>query len=87
MYPVPSRWPNRLWSIGAVFFGMWVAAHLALLAFGFRDQLGRPLLSLVGSLFGATMLFVLCVDRTSWSPAWLTRFLDRQLRRRPRSSD
>ena len=57
-------------------------ASLDLLAFAVRDQLGRGLLTIVGSLLGSVVLFVLCVDRTTWSPSWITTFLDRQLRRK-----
>ena len=82
MNPVPSHWPNTLWSLGAFFCGAVVLGQIALLAFAVRDQLGRGLLTIVGSLLGSVVLFVLCVDRTTWSPSWITTFLDRQLRRK-----
>jgi hypothetical protein len=82
MYPSPSKWPNRWWSIGAFFFGAVALAQLVLLAFAVRDQVGRGMLSVVGSLLASVLFFVLCVDRTTWSPSWITRFLDQQLRRK-----
>ena len=82
MYPLPSRWPNRWWSIGALFFGAVALAQIVLLTFAVRDELRRGILSIVGSLLACLLLFVVCVDRTSWSPSWITRFLDQQLRRK-----
>ncbi len=83
MYPVPSPWPNRLWSIGAAVLAAWVLLHMVLLALEIKDELWRSVVGNVARLIVATWLFVLCVDRTTWSPAWLTAFLDRRLRRRP----
>jgi len=87
MYPEPSHWPNTLWSIGAAVFGAALVGQVVLSAFIVRDQHWGELRGIVGSTFGAAMLLLLCVDRTTWTPSWLTRFLDRSLRRPPRTSD
>lgn len=87
MYPVPTHWPNTLWTIGASVFGLLVLGQIVRLGFAVKDQLWPGSLSIVGGLCGTTVFFVLCVDRTTWSPSWLTTFLDRQLRRRSGSPD
>ncbi len=87
MYPAPSPWPNRLWSIGAVVLGVWLLLHVVLVVLGIAEELWRSVLGSVSRLLVASLPFVLCVDRTSWSPAWLRTFLDRRVRRRAGSPD
>ena len=49
MYPAPSPWPNRLWSIGAVVLGVWLLLHVVLLVLGIAEELWRSVLGSVST--------------------------------------